>query len=80
MKALIDGLVFTPEGYARAKCILLAKFGKPIEIAAGHIQRITSLLVVSNSNPIKIHQFYEKLIVSVQVLDTMNKFRDIKRY
>ena len=48
LRALIDGLPFTPEGYARAKSILLAKFGKPSERAAAHIQCITSLPVVSN--------------------------------
>ena len=71
---------FTPEDYARAKSILLAKFGKPKEVAAAHIQCVTSLPVVSNSNPNKINEFYEKLIVSVQPLDTMHKLRDIKRY
>ena len=48
LRALIDGLPFTPEGYARTKSILLAKFGKPSETAAAHIQCITSLPVVSN--------------------------------
>ena len=80
MRALIDGLPFTPEGYATAKSILLAKFGKPSEVAAAHIQCITSLPVVSNSNPNKIHEFYEKLVVSVQTLDTMQKLRDIKGF
>ena len=80
VRALIDGLFFTPEGYARAKSILLAKFEKPGEVTAAHIQFITSLPVVSNSNPNKIHEFYEKLIVSVQALDTMHKLRYIKGY
>ena len=64
----------------RAKSILLAKFEKPSEVAAAHIQSITSLPVSSNSNSNKIHEFYEKVIVSVQALDTMNKLRDIKEY
>ena len=80
LRALIDGLPFTPEGYARAKSILLAKFGKPSETAAAHIQCITSLPVVSNSNPNKIHKFYEKLIVSVRALDATHKLKDIKGY
>ena len=57
----------------RSKSILLAKFGKPSEVAAAHIQCITSLPVVSNSNPNKI-----QLVVSVKALDTMHKLRDIK--
>ena len=80
VRALIDGLPFTPEWYTRAKSILLAKFGKPSEVAAARIQCITSLPVVSNSNPNKIHEFYEKLVVSVQTLDTMQKLRDIKGF
>ena len=49
-------------------------------MAAAHIQCITSLPVASNSNPHKIHEFYEKLIVSVQALDPLHKLRDIKGY
>ena len=70
MRALIDDLPFTSEVYARPKSILLAKFGKPSGVAAAHIQWITSLPVVSNSNPNKILEFYEKLIVSVPAFDT----------
>ena len=73
VRALIDGHSFTPKGYVRSKSILLAKFGKPSEVAAAHIQCITSLPVVSNSNPNKI-----QLVVSVKALDTMHKLRDIK--
>ena len=80
MRALTDDLPFTPEGYAMAKSILLAKCGKPSEAAAAHIQCITSFPVVSNSNPNKTHEFYEKLIFSVQAVDTINKLRDIKGY
>ena len=80
VRALIDRLRFTPEWYVKAKSILLAKFEKPCEVAAAHIQSITSLPVFSNSNSNKIHEFYEEEIVSVQALDTMNKLRDIKEY
>ena len=69
VKALIDDLPFTSEVYMRPKSILLAKFGKPSGVAAAHIQWITSLPVVSNSNPNKILEFYEKLVVSVQAFD-----------
>ena len=78
VRALIDGHSCTPKGYVRSKSILLAKFGKPSEVAAAHIQCIISLPVVSNSNPNKIHEFYEKLVVSVKALDTIHKLRDIK--
>ena len=75
MRCLIDGLSFRPEVYARAKSIL-PKFEKPNDVAAANVQCITSLHVFSNSNPTKIHEFYEKMIVSVQALDTTHKLRD----
>ena len=80
VRLLIDGLPFTSEGYSRAKSILLGKFGKSTEIAAAHIQCITSLPVIQNSDPNRIHDFYEKLVVSVKALDTMNKLKEINGY
>ena len=80
MRLLIDGLPFTSEGYSRAKSILLGKFGKSTEIAAAHIQCITSLPIIQNSHPNQIHDFYEKLVVSVHALDTMNKLKEINGY
>ena len=78
VRAQEDSLPFTPPGYTRVNPILLAKFEKPTEVAAAHIQYITSLPVLFNSNPNEIHKSHEKLIASVQALDTMNKFRNIK--
>ena len=80
VRAQEDSLPFTPPGYTRVNPILLAKFEKPTEVAAAHIQYITSLPVLFNSNPNEIHKSHEKLIASVQALDTMNKFRNIKGY
>ena len=77
---IIDGLPFTSEGYSRAKFILLGKFGKSTEIAAAHIQCITSLPIIQNSHSNQIHDFYEKLVVSVHALDTMNKLKEINGY
>ena len=80
VRALIDCLRFTPEGYARAKSILLPNFGKPSEVTTTLIQSITFLPVIFNSNPNKMQGFYEKLIVSLQALDIMHNLRDIKGY
>ena len=80
VRALIVGLSFKPEEYETAKSILLAKFGKPSEVAAVHMQCINSLPVVSNSNLNKMHEFYEKLIVTVQGLNTIHKLSDIRGY
>ena len=80
VRALIDGLPFTTEGYERAKNILKSKYGKDSEVANAHIQSIISLPTITGSSPYKINEFYEKLVTHVQALDTMGKLREIKGY
>ena len=80
LRSLIEGLPFTSEGYASAKSILTSRYGKPSEIAATHIYCITSLPVISNCNPNRIQEFYEKLSISVQALKTTKNLKDIKGY
>ena len=41
---------------------------------------MASLPVISNCNPNRIQEFYEKLIISVQALETMKKLKDVKGY
>ena len=77
IRLLIDNLLFTSEGYSRAIAILKAKFGKPREVSAAHIQCITPLPVTTSSNPNRIHEFYEKLVICVQALEIMNKLKEI---
>ena len=50
----------TPEGYNRAKSILLEKYGKRSEIAKIHIREILDLPTISSTNTKKIHEFAEK--------------------
>ena len=59
---------------------MLNKFGKPTEITAAHIQIIPSLSVIQNSHTKQIHDLYEKLVISVQALDSMNKLKEINGY
>ena len=80
VRLLIDGLPFTSEGYARAKSILTSRYGKPSEVAAAYIHCITSLPVILTCNPNRIQEFYEKLTISVQALETMKKLKYIKGY
>ena len=70
-------LFLHPHGMQEKSYFLSVKFGKPSEATTGHIQCIIYLPVASNSNPNKIPEFFEKLSVSVQALDTVNKLRDI---
>ena len=77
---MIDSLLFTSEGYTRAKNILMAKYGKPSEVANAHVQSIMSLAQINNANPQKIYELSEKLLCSVQALDTMGKIKEMNGY
>ena len=80
IRLLIDGLPFTSEGYARAKLILNSGYGKPSEVATGHTHCITHLPVISNCNPNRIQEIYEKLTISVRAFETTKELKDIKGY
>ena len=77
---MVDGLPFSAEGYERAKNILASTYGKPSEVVNAHVQEIMNLRSVYGSNPVKIYQFYEKLLRHVQSLDTMGKLNNINGY
>ena len=80
VRQTIDGLPFTTEEYERAKQILKTKYGKPSEVVNAHIQNLMSLQSVNGANPVKIHEFYEKLVTHVQILETMGKLNEIAGY
>ena len=40
----------------------------------------TSLSSIQNSHPKRIHDFHEKLVISAQALDTMNKLKKLNGY
>ena len=61
VRASVDGLPFTSEGYTRAKKILKSKNGKPSEVANAHIQSIIGLPTIYGAQPAQIHDFYGKL-------------------
>ena len=72
-RVLINVLPFTTEGYERAKCSFNSKFGKSWEVAKAHIKFVVSLLVINNLYPERVHSFYEKLITSIQSLESVGK-------
>ena len=75
-----ENLPHTAEGYERAKSILKSKFRKPSEVINAHVQTIMNLPPIKGANPHKIHEFYAKLLPSVQALESMNKLREISGY
>ena len=73
VRASIDGLPLNSEGYESAKNILKTKYGRPSEIANAPIQSIMGLPVIHGSKPVKVSEFYEKLVTSIQTLEAMGK-------
>ena len=80
VRAGIDGLPFSSEGYERTKNILWNKYGKTSEIVNAYVQSIMGLPVISGANPAKIHQFYEALSFNVQALETLGKLKEVNGY
>ena len=73
VRASIEALPFTPEGYLRALSILTDKYGKESEIVKAYNKEILELPVISGVNVKKNHEFYERLTYCVQSLETMGK-------
>ena len=80
VRVIIDGLPFTSEGYSRAKNILISKYGKSSEVAYVRIQNIMSLPYINSVNLYKIHEFKQKLLGSLQALETIGKPQEINGY
>ena len=80
IRASIDGLPFSSEGYERAKSILKKKYGRASEIVNAYVPNIMGLPSVSGSNPVKIHEFYDKLLFNVQALETLGRLQDVNGY
>ena len=80
VRAGIDGLPFSSEGYERTKNILWNKYGKTSEIVNAYVQSIMGLPVINGANPAKIHQSYEALSFNVQALETLGKLKEVNGY
>ena len=80
VRASINGLPFTTEGYNRAKNILHTKFGETSEVSNTNIQCIMTLPSMSNTNEVIIHDFYERLLTNVNALDILGKLNEINGY
>ena len=54
----------------------MKNYGKHCEVANAQVQNIKSLPHINNSNPCKIYEFSEKLLSSVQALETIRKLKE----
>ena len=63
VRADIDGLPFTEEGYENAKAILEVEYGQLTEIvnAYMYVKNIIELTVITGTNPRKVKEFYKEL-------------------
>ena len=77
VKHVVEALPFSPEGYNRAKSILLDKFGRQSEIAKIHMKVILDLPTISSASIKQIHEFADKLSYNVQALETMKKLDQV---
>ena len=77
VRAEINGLHFSSEGYECAKNILKSEYGKESEIINTYISNIMGLPVITGSNPKKVDDFYKKLLFNVQSMETLGRLRDM---
>ena len=77
IRAGIDGLPLTTEGYSRAKGVWESKYGKTSEIVNSYIQNILELPVVKDTNPNEVDKFYKTLLYNVQSLETLGKLERV---
>ena len=77
VRADIDGLPFSTEGYERAKNILKSEYGKTSEIVNAYINNIMGLPTIMGENPREVEEFYKRLLYNVQSLETHGKLRDV---
>ena len=75
VRAEIDRLPFTTEGYERAKNILIGEYGKTSEIVNAYVQNLANLpVIITGTQPAPIHK---KLVYNVQSLETLGKLKDV---
>ena len=58
----------------------MTNYVKPREVANAYIQYIMGLSVITETNPTRINEFYEKLVTNIQTLESMGKEKDIRGY
>ena len=77
VRADIDRLPLTIEGYERAKTIIKEEYGKISEIINAPVNNILELPTVTNANSKKVNDFYKTLLFNVQSLETLGKIEKV---
>ena len=66
VRADIDGLPFSTEGYKRAKNILQSEYGKTSEIVNAYVNNNMGLPTIMGEYPREVEEFYKRLLYNVQ--------------
>ena len=73
VRADIDGLPLSVEGYERAQTILKGEYGKTCEIVNAYVQNILELPVMKGADPCEVNNFYKTLLFNEQSLEILRK-------
>ena len=74
----IDGLPFTEEGYEHAKKYLREKYGHPDEVTGVYVINLLEMPMITERNVAKVHQFYKKLLFTIESLKTLGKLESVQ--
>ena len=78
VRSALDCLPFTEEGYGRALKYLKEKYGHPNEVAGSYVINLLELPCLVERDVAKIHNFYERLLFSVESLETLGKLQSVE--
>ena len=78
VRQVIDGLPFNEEGYERAKKYLKEKYDHPDEVAGAYVINLLEMPTITERNVAKVHQFYEKLLFTIESLETLGKLESVQ--
>ena len=78
VRSAIDGLPFNEDGYQRALKYLREKYGHQDEIAGAYVINLLEMPAITERNIAKVHQFYEKLLFTIESLETLGKLSSVQ--
>ena len=77
VRAIINKLPPSAQGYKRAKTLLKERFGDISEVVTAHLRQIMGLPVIHETSKHEIPEFYDQLLSHVQALDTLGTLNQI---
>ena len=78
VRQAIDGQPFNEEGYERAKKYLREKYGHPDEVAGAYVINLLEMPTITERNVAKVHQFYERLLFTIESLEKLGKLESVQ--